>query len=202
MSLHMNVYSFVYRGEDAPENKNVIWIHHQKKNDLQSPILAEIWIKNEWRPFVWGNGADDVAECCCCGSPFVRDEGKNSATMRAASNTARGEFSFVAGHKSHAFGNRSMAIGTGVVADLEDQIVLGKYNDRTNDYKFAIGIGEDDANRKNAITIDEHGAIAFYNSSDGQYYTLSQIINSIGRGEILLDDFIISDETVELVPDV
>lgn len=202
MSLHMNVYSFVYRGEDAPENKNVIWIHHQKKNDLQSPILAEIWIKNEWRPFVWGNGADDVAECCCCGSPFVRDEGKNSATMRAASNTARGEFSFVAGHKSHALGNRSTAIGTGVVADLEDQIVLGKYNDRTNDYKFAIGIGEDDANRKNAITINEHGSITFYNSSDGQYYTLSQIINSIGRGEILLDDFIISDETVELVPDV
>ena len=202
MALHRNIYSFVYRGEDTPESRDVIWIHHQIKNDLQSPIVAEIWIKNEWRPFIWGEGADGLAECCCCGSPFVRDEGKSSAIMRSASNTARGEFAFVAGHKSHAFADGGIAIGTGVVSELEDQVVLGKYNERTNDYKFAIGIGTSDAERRNAISISEDGSIKFYNSSDNKYYTLSQIINSIGRGEILTDDIIFSKETVELVPDV
>lgn len=202
MALHQNVYSFVYRGEDCPETKNVIWIHHQTKNDLQSPIVAEIWIKNEWRPFVWGSDADGIAECCCCGSPFVRDEGNGSAVMRAASNTARGEFGFVAGYKSHAFGNRSVAIGTGVVADLDDQIIIGRYNERTNNYKFAIAIGSSDDERKNAITINNNGDISFYNSGDGKYYTLQQIITSIAAGGVIDGNILLSKETVEVVDDV
>lgn len=202
MALHRNIYSFVYRGEDCPESKDVIWIHHDKKNDLQSPIVAEIWIKNEWRPFLWGDGVSGAFECCCCGSPFVRDEGKASAAMRAASNVARGEFSFVAGHKSLALGDHSFAIGNGVVADSEGQVAIGNFNERSADHAFTIGIGTDNANRKNALVITKSGNIIFYNSADNEYYSLSQIISSIGHGEILSDDFILSKETVEIVPDV
>ena len=211
MALHRNIYSFVYRGEDCPESKDVIWIHHDKKNDLQSPIVAEIWIKNEWRPFLWGDGANGAFECCCCGSPFVRDEGKASAAMRAASNIAKGDFSFVAGYKSIAFGKNSMAIGKGIVTDFDDQIVIGKYNDRNANCKFAIGVGNNDSDRKNAITISDSGKITFYNSGDNKYYSLSQIINAIGSGGgggggggtiIIDDDFIISRDTIEIVPDV
>lgn len=208
MALHRNIYSFVYRGEDCPESKDVIWIHHEKKNDLQSPIVAEIWIKNEWRPFIWGDGANGAFECCCCGSPFVRDEGKASAAMRAASNVARGEFSFVAGYNSKAFGNKSVAIGNNVVSDSENQVVIGSFNERSFDHAFTIGIGTDDAHRKNAFAVTKTGRILFYNNSDDKYYSLSQIINSIGSGSgdgpgmIIGDDYIFTKETVEIVPDV
>lgn len=210
MALHRNIYSFVYRGEDCPESKDVIWIHHEKKNDLQSPMIAEIWIKNEWRPFLWGDGANGVFECCCCGSPFVRDEGKASAAMRAASNVAKGKFSFVAGYKSSAFGNNSVVIGDHLVADYDGEIVFGSYNDRTEKNKFVIGIGKNDLNRKNALSITESGKITFYNVADGKYYSLSQIINAIsqggggsGGGTIIIDgDFITPGDVVEIVPDV
>lgn len=209
MALHRNIYSFVYRGEDCPESKDVIWIHHEVKNDLQSPIVAEIWIQNEWRPFLFGNDANGLAECCCCGSPFVRDEGQASAAMRAASNVAKGDFSFVAGYHSMALGNNSVAIGKGIVADFDDQIVIGNYNDRNENYRLVIGVGTDDLNRKNALTISESGKITFYNTGDGKYYSLNQIINAIGSGSgsggggiIIDDDFIISRDVIEVVPDV
>ena len=202
MPLHRNTYSFVYRGEDCPDSTDVIWIHHDKKNDLSSPIVAEIWIRNEWRPFLWGAGADSTAECCCCGSPFVRDEGKSSAVMRAASAVARGEYSFAAGNKTAALADRSIAIGHGVVADYEGEVVLGKYNERSGPYKFVVGVGESDAERKNAIIVSDTNEVIFYNNLDDKYYSLGQIIQSIGRGEIVQEDFILSGRTVEIVPDV
>lgn len=208
MALHRNIYSFVYRGEDCPESKDVIWIHHDKKNDLQSPIVAEIWIKNEWRPFLWGDGVNGAFECCCCGSPFVRDEGKASAAMRAASNVAKGEFSFVAGRKSLALGQNSIAIGNNLVADFDGQIVMGSYNDRSDICKFAIGIGKSDDKRINALSITESGKISFYNVADGRHYSLSQIINAIGQGgggggSIIIDDnFIFPGDIIDIVPDI
>lgn len=201
MSLHRNIYSFVYRGEDCPETKDVIWIHHQIKNDLQSPIVAEIWIKNEWRPLIWGINGSDGLECCCCGSPFVKEEGKASAAMRSASNRAKGDFSFVAGHKSSAFANESVAIGHGVVADTEDQVVLGSFNERSDLYKFVIGIGDSDSERKNAIAITKSGEVLFYNNIDNTFYSVAQIIQSIGRGEIITDFFVPGD-IIEIIPDI
>lgn len=202
MPLHRNTYSFVYRGEDCPDSKDVIWIHHDKKNDLSSPIVAEIWIRNEWRPFLWGAGADSTVECCCCGSPFVRDEGKSSAVMRAASATARGKYSFAAGNKTAALADRSIAIGHGVVTDYDGEVVLGKYNERSGPYKFVVGVGESDTERKNAIIVSDTNEIIFYNNSDDKYYSLSQIIQSIGQGEIVQENLIFSGGTVEIVPDV
>ena len=159
MPLHRNVYSFVYRGEDTPETRDVIWIHHQTRNDLQSPIVAEIWIKNKWEPLIWGSVTETDNVCCCCGSPFVREEGKASAAMREASNIAKGKFAFSAGHNASAFADSSMAIGEGVVATKPYQIVIGKYNDQDTNALFVVGAGESDTNRKNAIEIDALGNV-------------------------------------------
>lgn len=159
MPLHRNVYSFVYRGEDTPETRDVIWIHHQTRNDLQSPIVAEIWIKNKWEPLIWGSVTETDNVCCCCGSPFVREEGKASAAMREASNIAKGKFAFSAGHNASAFADSSMAIGEGVVATKPYQIVIGKYNDQDTNALFVVGAGESDINRKNAIEIDALGNV-------------------------------------------
>lgn len=159
MPLHRNVYSFVYRGEDTPETRDVIWIHHQTKNDLQSPIVAEIWIKNKWEPLIWGSVTETDNVCCCCGSPFVREEGKASAAMREASNIAKGKFAFSAGHNASAFADNSMAIGEGVVATKPYQIVIGKYNNQDTNALFVVGAGESDINRKNAIEIDALGNV-------------------------------------------
>ena len=163
MGLHTNVYSFVYRGEDSPATKDVIWIHHEKKNDLQSAMVAEIWIRNKWEPLIWGYRGELDNVCCCCGSPFVREEGKASAAMREASNVAKGSFSFSAGYRSKALGNNSITIGTGLVADADNQIVLGSYNERGTNHRFVFGIGTSDSDRRNAITISESGLVTIPN---------------------------------------
>lgn len=159
MPLHRNIYSFVYRGEDAPESKDVIWIHHEKRNDIQSAMIAEIWIKNKWEPLIWGSYKTDTTECCCCGSPFVREEGKASAAMREASNIAKGAFAFSAGHQSKALADHSVAIGSGLIADKPYQTVLGRYNNNNTNALFVIGIGDSEENRLNAIEIDAVGNV-------------------------------------------
>lgn len=159
MPLHRNIYSFVYRGEDAPESKDVIWIHHEKRNDIQSAIIAEIWIKNKWEPLIWGSYKTDTAECCCCGSPFVREEGKASAAMREASNIAKGAFAFSAGHQSKALADHSITIGSGLIADKPYQTVLGRYNNNDTNALFVIGVGDSEENRLNAIEIDAVGNV-------------------------------------------
>lgn len=161
MPLHRNIYSFVYRGEDAPESRDVIWIHHEKRNDIQSAMIAEIWIKNKWEPLIWGSYKTDTttAECCCCGSPFVREEGKASAAMREASNIAKGAFAFSAGHKSKALADHSVAIGSSLIADKPYQTVLGRYNNNDTNALFVIGIGDSEENRLNAIEIDAVGNV-------------------------------------------
>lgn len=122
--------------------------------------------------------------------------------MRAASDVARGKYSFAAGNKSAALADRSIALGHGVVADYEDEVVLGKYNERSGPYKFVVGVGESDDKRKNAIIVSDSNELIFYNNLDDKYYSLGQIIQSIGRGQIINEDFILSGRTVEIVPDV
>lgn len=52
----MRKYTDVYRGEDEPKVKDVLWIHHSKYNDLQSGIIAEVYSKGKW---VSLNSSDD-----------------------------------------------------------------------------------------------------------------------------------------------
>lgn len=162
MPLHRNIYSFVFRGEHTPESRDVIWIHHQTKNDLKSPIVAEIWIRDKWEPLIWGANNQN-SECCCCGSPFVRDEGKASAAMRAASNIAKGNYSLAAGHNTYALRDESIGIGNGLITGKKGQVVLGNYNIQSDKYQFIIGAGTNAVNRKNAIVIDENGLVTINN---------------------------------------
>ena len=53
----MDKYIFVYKGEHEPDSKEVIWIHHKIHNNINSPYVAEIWIRGSWTPISSG-GSD------------------------------------------------------------------------------------------------------------------------------------------------
>lgn len=46
----MHKYSNVYSGEEPPKDKSVLWLHHETKNDVSSPRIAEIFNKGKWVP--------------------------------------------------------------------------------------------------------------------------------------------------------
>lgn len=46
----MHKYSNVYSGEEPPKDKSVLWLHHETKNDVSSPRIAEIFNKGKWIP--------------------------------------------------------------------------------------------------------------------------------------------------------
>lgn len=87
-------------------------------------------------------------------------------------NSAIGEYSFVAGCTSKAYtnaisigtyndasGTNSVAIGHGVSAKQDDQTVLGKYNEISNDASdlLIVGNGSDSSHTSNAFVIKSTG---------------------------------------------
>ena len=125
-------------------------------------------------------------------------EGLNTHAVGNCSH-AEGEFTFANGHHSHAGGKDSIADyecdfvqGEGLSATLENQTVLGKYNDNTNWGNnrpvFMIGNGTDNSNRSNIFEIRQDGTIAIkYN---GQKYSLQKILEALSAfsGSALLND--------------
>jgi len=43
----MSSYTNVYSGEDCPKDKTSLWVHHSVKNDLSSPLVAEMFSKGK-----------------------------------------------------------------------------------------------------------------------------------------------------------
>lgn len=52
----MDKYIFVYKGENAPQSKEVIWIHHEEFMNPKSKFVVEMWIKGSWRPLIDASG--------------------------------------------------------------------------------------------------------------------------------------------------
>lgn len=65
----MGKYSYVYRGEVAPEDKGVLWVHHEVFNDVSSPLVAEVYNGGSWSELTvssngsgsGGSGEDEVS---------------------------------------------------------------------------------------------------------------------------------------------
>lgn len=57
----MGKYTNVYKGENPPKSKDVLWVHHEIKDDLTSPIVTEAYIKGKWRP-QGGNGDGETSK--------------------------------------------------------------------------------------------------------------------------------------------
>lgn len=43
-----NKYTSIYKGELPPRRTDVLWIHHSKRGDLTSPVVAQTYSKGKW----------------------------------------------------------------------------------------------------------------------------------------------------------
>ena len=80
--------------------------------------------------------------------------------------TAVGVGSFAAGYENRAEADFSYTFGHGILATNEVQFTLGKYNVGNANNIFEIGIGTDDAHRKNAFLVGYGGDAQFTGNVD------------------------------------
>ena len=100
-------------------------------------------------------------------SMVVKGTGENSAILKDSGSIAKGK--------------NSLALGTGLVAENENEIALGKYNKSSGDTVFSFGIGTSDNDRKNAVEIKKDGNIYIW--SEEKYVCLNEIIGRVDVGE-------------------
>lgn len=72
-----------------------------------------------------------------------------------AKSFANADYSHAEGLETIAEGTASHASGIGTVASREASTAIGKYNAYDDSTIFAVGIGSDDTNRKNALEVKE-----------------------------------------------
>lgn len=99
-------------------------------------------------------------------SMVIRGTGENSAILKDSDSIAKGK--------------NSLALGTGLVAENENEIALGKYNKSSGDTVFSFGIGTSESDRKNAVEIKNDGNIYIW--SEGKYVCLNVIIGRVDVG--------------------
>lgn len=56
----MRKYTDVYKGEEPPKRKDVLWAHHSIKDDLTSPVVVQIFSKGKWVDAYEGGGGAEV----------------------------------------------------------------------------------------------------------------------------------------------
>ena len=80
----MGKYTNVYKGENPPKSKDVLWVHHEIKDDLTSPIVTEAYIKGKWRP----QGSDGDGET----GKYIEVEYDALKELRDSGNLKPGSF--------------------------------------------------------------------------------------------------------------
>ena len=100
-------------------------------------------------------------------SMVVKGTGENSTILKNSGSIAKGK--------------DSIALGTGLVTENENEIALGKYNISSGDTVFSFGIGTSENDRKNAVEIKKDGNIYIW--SEGKYVCLNEIIGRVDVGE-------------------
>lgn len=100
-------------------------------------------------------------------SMVIRGTGENSAILKDSGSIAKGK--------------NSLALGTGLIAENENEIALGKYNKSSGDTVFSFGIGTSESDRKNAIEIKKDGNIYIW--SEGTHVCLNTSIGRVDVGE-------------------
>lgn len=56
----MRKYTDVYKGEEPPKRKDVLWAHHSVKDDLTSPVVVQIFSKGKWVDAYDGGGGAEI----------------------------------------------------------------------------------------------------------------------------------------------
>lgn len=105
----------------------------------------------------YGNGSSGTSSITLGVSNMA--SGDYSASI-GATNNATGLASFAAGNNTTASGAYAASFGYGTIAKSAYSFVTGKYNDNTvTNTLFEIGMGTDNNNRKNALTVLNTGQV-------------------------------------------
>ena len=97
---------------------------------------------------------------------YSHSEGKsttasgNYSHAEGNNSTASGPNSHAEGYNTTASGANSHASGYLTVAENESEFACGKYNKSNANQLFSIGIGNNNTNRKNAISVTQDGVIS------------------------------------------
>lgn len=84
----------------------------------------------------------------------------NYSHAEGNATTAQGVASHAEGNQTTASGSYSHASGYLTVAENESEFACGKYNKSNANQLFSIGIGNNNTNRKNAISVNINGVIS------------------------------------------
>ena len=100
--------------------------------------------------------------------------GENSSAFGLSSH-ANGIGSIAAGNNSVSDGDYSFAFGSGIKSSHNNQYSIGMFNDDTNaSITFSIGIGSDDSNRKNGLSVINNGMVFADTVTNGQIYAQAE----------------------------
>lgn len=138
--------------DEANEKFNTIDKTFEDKSYVVSKAINEL-----------KDGLEDAIE----ESMVVKGTGENSTILKNSGSIAKGK--------------DSIALGTGLVTENENEIALGKYNISSGDTVFSFGIGTSENDRKNAVEINKDGNIYIW--SEGKYVCLNEIIGRVDVGE-------------------
>lgn len=128
--------------------------------------------------------------------------GKNCSTDYDGENI--GHYAISMGENNGSYGKNSVTIGKELTTFIDNQTVIGKYNDYSNDairtYAFVIGNGTTVIKRSNALTVDWDGNAVFAGDvtatmTDGSTISLIDIFNRIGTVEEQLATLVTPEET-------
>lgn len=143
-----------------------------------------------------GNNCDSSGDCSIA-------MGKNCSTDYNSENI--GHYAISMGENNGSYGKNSVTIGKELTTFIDNQTVIGKYNDYSNDairtYAFVIGNGTDAYNnRSNALTVDWDGNAVFAGdvtatTQNGTKISFIDIYNKIGLIEEKLSTLVTPEGT-------
>ena len=84
----------------------------------------------------------------------------DSSHAEGSNTSARGDSSHAEGSNTSASGDNSHAGGSYTIAKNDSEFACGKYNKSNANQLFSIGIGNNNTNRKNAISVTQDGVIS------------------------------------------
>lgn len=129
-----------------------------------------------------GSHSLSIGENCRCSGDYSIAIGKNCST---GDGTYIGHHAISMGENNTSNGTNSVTIGYELIANFNNQTVIGKYNNYDNDCAFVIGNGTDAySNRSNALTVDWDGNAVFAGDvtatmTDGSTISLIDIYNRL-----------------------
>jgi hypothetical protein len=119
-------------------------------------------------------------------------EGNNTRAIGSGSHSqgyftvASGDYSYAGGNQTHSIGDYSFAMGQGLISDIDNQSVFGKFNVTGLTSLFVIGNGSSSSSRSNLLSVTDLGiGYGVVNVSGKTITTNLQITSGATAGYVL-----------------